>query len=130
MRVLLWSYEKLDPRLQRCFLYCSLFPKGHGFEMNELVHLWVSEGLVDSCNPSKRIEDIGEDYFNEMVSGSFFQKREITISGIFSHSWYIMHDLIHDLAESLSKEDCFRLEDDMPQKYPALFAIFLFVSRV
>jgi hypothetical protein len=29
MKALFWSYEKLDPHLQRCFLYCSLFPKGH-----------------------------------------------------------------------------------------------------
>ncbi|KAF7092644.1 hypothetical protein CFC21_095105 [Triticum aestivum] len=33
MRALLWSYKKLDPCLQRCFLYCSLFPKGHKYVM-------------------------------------------------------------------------------------------------
>ncbi|KAL6616176.1 hypothetical protein ACP70R_038446 [Stipagrostis hirtigluma subsp. patula] len=111
-RALLWSYEKLDPRLQRCFLYCSLFPKGHKFEIDELVQLWVAEGFVDSGTLSRRMEDIGKDYLNEMVSGSFFQ--------LVSHrrSWYIMHDLIHDLAESLSKEDCFRLEDDKETEIP------------
>uniref|UniRef100_A0A0D9V6H8 NB-ARC domain-containing protein n=1 Tax=Leersia perrieri TaxID=77586 RepID=A0A0D9V6H8_9ORYZ len=107
-KALLWSYEKLDPRLQRCFLYCSLFPKGHLFDINELVHLWVAEGLVDCCNQNDRMEDIGRDYFNEMVSGSFFQP----VSRIYVGTRYIMHDLFHDLAESLSKEDCFRLDDD------------------
>ncbi|KAM0872382.1 hypothetical protein ACQ4PT_038773 [Festuca glaucescens] len=34
---LLWSYQKLDPRLQRCFVYCSLFPKGHKYNIDELV---------------------------------------------------------------------------------------------
>nr|ADI46401.1 rust resistance protein [Zea mays] len=111
---LLWSYEKLDPRLQRCFLYCSLFPKGHRYEPNELVHLWVAEGFVGSCNLSRRtLEEAGMDYFNDMVSGSFFQlvsKRH--------YSYYVMHDILHDLAESLSREDCFRLEDDNVTEIP------------
>ncbi|PWZ46376.1 putative disease resistance RPP13-like protein 1 [Zea mays] len=107
---LLWSYEKLDPRLQRCFLYCSLFPKGHRFEPDELVHLWVAEGFVGSCNLSRRtLEEAGMDYFNDMVSGSFFQW----------HGWYyVMHDILHDFAESLSREDCFRLEDDNVTEIP------------
>ncbi|KAL6846292.1 hypothetical protein ACP4OV_023740 [Aristida adscensionis] len=113
-RALLWSYEKLDPRLQRCFLYCSLFPKGHKFKIDELVHLWVAEGFVDSSNLSKTMEDVGKDYLNEMASASFFQ----LISERYFGSWYIMHDLLHDLAESLSREDCYRLEDDTEAEIP------------
>nr|ADM24980.1 Rp1-like protein [Oryza sativa Japonica Group] len=116
MKALLWSYNKLDSRLQRCFLYCSLFPKGHKYKIDEMVDLWVAEGLVDSRNQGdKRIEDIGRDYFNEMVSGSFFQP----VSERYMGTWYIMHDLLHDLAESLTKEDCFRLEDDGVKEIPA-----------
>nr|UBY07527.1 NBS-LRR disease resistance protein [Dasypyrum villosum] len=111
MSALLWSYEKLDPRLQRCFLYCSLFPKGHKYVINELVHLWMADGLVDSCNPNKRVEDIAKDCFKEMISVSFFQP----LYGKF----YVMHDLLHDLAESLSKEDYFRLEDDKVTDIPS-----------
>ncbi|BAB92528.1 putative rust resistance protein [Oryza sativa Japonica Group] len=114
-KALLWSYEKLDPRLQRCFLYCSLFPKGHQYEIDELVHLWVAEGLVDSCYQNNRMEDIGRDYFNEMVSGSFFQP----VSKTYVGTRYIMHDLLHDLAEALSKEDCFRLDDDKVKEMPS-----------
>ncbi|CAD6268641.1 unnamed protein product [Miscanthus lutarioriparius] len=51
------------------------------------------------------MEDVGRDYLNEMVSGSFFQS-------VFEGYYYVMHDILHDLAESLSREDCFRLEDD------------------
>uniref|UniRef100_A0ACD5VTG8 Uncharacterized protein n=1 Tax=Avena sativa TaxID=4498 RepID=A0ACD5VTG8_AVESA len=113
-RALLWSYEKLDPRLQRCFLYCSLFPKGHKYIMTELIHLWIAEGLVDSGDVNKRIEDIGRDCFNEMVSVSFFQP----VCQRYIGTHYVMHDLLHDLAESLSKEDCFRLEDDKVTEIP------------
>ncbi|KAB8099122.1 hypothetical protein EE612_029003 [Oryza sativa] len=110
-RALLWSYQKLDPCLQRCFLYCSLFPKGYKYGIEELVHLWVAEGFVDGRDMNKTMEDTGMDYFKEMVSGSFFQP--------FSEGYYyIMHDLLHDLAESLSREDCFRLEDGKVKEIP------------
>uniref|UniRef100_A0A8R7TXY8 Rp1-like protein n=2 Tax=Triticum urartu TaxID=4572 RepID=A0A8R7TXY8_TRIUA len=111
---LLWSYQKLDPRLQRCFVYCSLFPKGHRYNTDELVHLLIAEGLVDPCNQNRKMVDVGKDYLNEMVSGYFLQP----FSERFLDTYYIMHDLLHDLAESLSKEDCFRLEDDKVTEIP------------
>uniref|UniRef100_A0A0E0BK84 Rp1-like protein n=1 Tax=Oryza glumipatula TaxID=40148 RepID=A0A0E0BK84_9ORYZ len=114
MEALSWSYQKLHPYLQRCFLYCSLFPKGFKYKIDELVHLWVAEGLVDSGNLNKSMEDTGRDYFNEMVSVSFFQP----ISEMRVSKRYSMHDLLHELAESLSKEDCFRLEDDSEKVIP------------
>ncbi|KAM3299844.1 hypothetical protein ACQJBY_041040 [Aegilops geniculata] len=112
-KALSWSYDKLDPRLQRCFLYCSLYPKGYRYGMRELVHLWMAEGFIDSCNENKRVEDIGNDCFSEMVSVSFFQP-----IGHGFRTYYVMHDLIHDLAESLSKEHCFRLEDEKVADIP------------
>lgn len=113
MKALLWSYEKLDPCLQRCFLYCSLFPKGHNYVIDELVHLWMGEGFFYSSNPNNRVDDIGRDCFNEMISVSFFQP-------VYDKyiRYYVMHDLLHDLAESLSKEDYFRLEDDKLTEIP------------
>jgi hypothetical protein len=113
---LLWSYQKLDPRLQRCFVYCSLFPKGHKYNIDELVHLLIAEGLVDPDphNQKRRMVDVGKDYLNEMVSGSFLQP----VSYRYKKPGYIMHDLLHNLAESLSTEDCFRLEDDKVTEIP------------
>ncbi|XP_051226218.1 putative disease resistance protein RGA3 [Lolium perenne] len=113
---LLWSYQKLDPRLQRCFLYCSLFPKGHKYNIDELVHLLIAERLVDPDphNQNRRMLDVGKDYLTEMVSGSFLQP----FSERFMDTCYIIHDLLHDLAESLSKEDIFRLEDDKVTAIP------------
>jgi Leucine-rich repeat (LRR) protein len=43
-----------------------------------------------------------------MISLSFFQP--VYVKHTLTH--YVMHDLLHDLAESLSKEDYFRLEHD------------------
>jgi hypothetical protein len=111
---LLWGYKKLDPCMQRCFLYCSLFPKGHYYYIDELVHLWMAEGH-DSCSQNKRVEDIMGHCFKEMISLSFFQP--VYDKHTLTH--YVMHDLLHDLAESLSKEDYFRLEDDKVTEIPS-----------
>ncbi|KAF7105342.1 hypothetical protein CFC21_106164 [Triticum aestivum] len=116
-RALLWSYEKLDPSLQRCFLYCSLYPKGHSYFIDDLVRMWVAEGLIESCNVNKRIEDIGRDCFDEMLSVSFLQPLYTSTGGI-SPYYCVMHDLVHDLAELLSENVCFRLEDDKVAKIP------------
>ncbi|RWW66295.1 hypothetical protein BHE74_00026348 [Ensete ventricosum] len=50
------------------------------------------------------MEDIGSSYFDELVSRSFFQSHK---------GYYVMHDAIHDLAQSLSGEECHRLECDL-----------------
>ncbi|KAM5585041.1 hypothetical protein ABKV19_004433 [Rosa sericea] len=51
------------------------------------------------------IEEVGENYFDDLVSRSFFQH----VSG---RSIFTMHDLIHDLANFVSGEFCVRLEDN------------------
>ncbi|KAK3119272.1 hypothetical protein QOZ80_9BG0717090 [Eleusine coracana subsp. coracana] len=40
------SYNYLPPDLQRCFLYCSLFPHDHIFDAEEMTGLMVAEGLT------------------------------------------------------------------------------------
>ncbi|KAF7105411.1 hypothetical protein CFC21_106225 [Triticum aestivum] len=113
-KALLWSYQKLDPSLQRCFLYCNLYPKGYNYKIKELVHLWMAEGLIDSSNVDKRTEDMGKDCFIEMANVSFFQR----VYNMYTGTSYVMHDLIHDMAQSLSKEDCYRLDDDKVTEIP------------
>ena len=53
------------------------------------------------------LEDVGRDYFDILVSRSFFQH-----SKGYGESYFTMHDLINDLAKFVSGEFCLRLEDD------------------
>nr|CAD1842892.1 unnamed protein product [Ananas comosus var. bracteatus] len=100
---LLWSYQNLEAHLQRCFSYCSLFSKGYEIERKKLIHLWVAEGFIKTVDESERIEDIGQDYFDELLSSSFFQPME-------DDDLYTIHDLLHDLTEMVSKDRYLRVE--------------------
>ena len=101
----LWlSYQFLPPHLKRCFSYFSIFPKDYEFykeEREKIILMWMAEGLLQP-QKGKRLEDVGEDYLNALISRSFFQQRSgwhgLTLS---------MHDLMHDLAMYVSGESCF-----------------------
>ncbi|XP_074569210.1 putative disease resistance protein RGA1 [Curcuma longa] len=101
------SYQYLNENLKQCFAFCSLFPKDNEFDKDELVRMWMAEGFIEDKN-TKRMEDVGSDYFLEFVNRSFFQKSEF--------GGFVMHDLIHDLAEMISAEETCRIENNRQTK--------------
>ncbi|XP_042438379.1 putative disease resistance protein RGA1 [Zingiber officinale] len=103
MPVLQLSYQHLPPHLKQCFAFCSLFPKDYKFSEFELIGIWIAEGFIVPQG-STRMEELGSNYFHELVNRSFIQKSK---DGVF-----IMHDLIHDLAELISMGEFHRIEKD------------------
>ena len=87
------SYYYLPSQLKRCFNYCSMFPKGHAFDKEKLVLMWMAEGFLPQPK-EKTMEQLGREYFRELVSRSFFQKSNC--------NEYVMHDLFNDLAQFTS----------------------------
>ncbi|CAL9116023.1 unnamed protein product, partial [Musa acuminata var. zebrina] len=103
--VLQLSYLCLPTHLKRCFVFCSLFPKDHLFYVgDDLVRLWMAEGYVAQDN-NMTTEDTGSRYFLELVNRSFFQEAPWG-------SQYVMHDLIHDLAQFISEGEFCRINDE------------------
>ncbi|XP_014523874.1 putative disease resistance RPP13-like protein 1, partial [Vigna radiata var. radiata] len=96
------SYNHLPPHLKRCFVYCSLYPKDYEFEKDELILLWMAEDLLKAPRKEKTLEEVGEEYFDDLVSRSFFQR---------SNDCFIMHDLMHDLATFLGGQFYFRANE-------------------
>ncbi|KAJ8646609.1 hypothetical protein MRB53_008357 [Persea americana] len=106
---LLLSYYNLPPRLQRCFSFCSVFPKDHEIEKDELVKLWMAHGIIKSEKAKKDVtEEIGEMYFDYLLTRSLFQDAEKDIDGNVVQCK--MHDLVHDLATFVSSGDCRNME--------------------
>ncbi|KAM5578405.1 hypothetical protein ABKV19_008624 [Rosa sericea] len=103
--VLNLSYHYLPSDLKRCFAYCSILPNDYEFEEKQLILLWMAEDLIPQPKDNKQLEDLGADYFRELLSRSFFQNSSK------SNARYVMHDLISDLARKITGEICFRLED-------------------
>ncbi|CAL5323992.1 unnamed protein product [Camellia sinensis] len=102
------SYHHLPSHLKKCFAYCSILPKNSRFTEMTLVLLWMAEGFIQQPKGKgkKQMEDLGCEYFRELLSRSFFQP---STSG--KSSKFVMHDLIIDLAQFVAGKICFRLED-------------------
>ncbi|KAJ0672805.1 putative P-loop containing nucleoside triphosphate hydrolase, leucine-rich repeat domain superfamily [Helianthus annuus] len=101
------SYHDLSGPLKQLFAYCSLFPKDFLFDKKELVLLWMAEGFLHHPTPSDSTEEhLGHEFFDELLSRSFFQYAPN------SDSLFVMHDLMNDLATSVSTEFFLRLDNE------------------
>ncbi|XBI77063.1 hypothetical protein VPH35_070234 [Triticum aestivum] len=114
MGALWWSYQHLDEHVRRCFAYCSIFPKRHRLNCDELVKLWVAEGFINIAHPEQDMEAVGRRYFDELVATSFVQSGENYVG----KDCYFVHDLMHDLAEKVAGSDCFRIENGLRTEIP------------
>ncbi|XP_027909349.1 putative disease resistance protein At3g14460 [Vigna unguiculata] len=110
---LLLSYYHLPSHLKRCFAYCALFPKDHKFDRETLIQLWMAESFLQCSRQSKCAEEVGEQYFNDLLSRSFFQQ---SIND--NETCFVMHDLHNDLAKYVCGEICFRLGVDRAERVP------------
>ena len=93
------SYNHLPSSLKPLFRYCSMFPRGYLFDKKQLVQLWIAEDLIQFQifqQHEIRAEEIAGEHFNEFVRWFFFQTSNVDMER------YVMHDLFHELAESIS----------------------------
>ncbi|KAF7033647.1 hypothetical protein CFC21_044737 [Triticum aestivum] len=117
MPALMVSYKYLPVHLQRCFSYCAVFPKYYKYEKECLVNMWIAQGLICSIdNMHKRMEDIGIEFFSDLVEWGFLQK-EFELVNVTIHT---MHDLIHGLAQKVSSHESFTIGDTESRKAPQL----------
>ncbi|OAY40314.2 hypothetical protein MANES_09G010450v8 [Manihot esculenta] len=86
----LLSYEHLPSYLKRCFAYYI-----------DLVYLWMANGLVQSSNENQEFEDVGLRYFEVLCSRCFF----LDFSEYGGNVRCKMHELIHDLALSITQNE-------------------------
>ncbi|KAI0519476.1 hypothetical protein KFK09_006924 [Dendrobium nobile] len=98
------SFNNLPVYLKSCLLYCSMFPEGHKIRTNKLIRLWVAEGFVQKQG-SKSLEEVAEEYLNELTHRCMLQIHHITHHGKISR--YKIHDLIRDFLLTKSREENF-----------------------
>ncbi|KAJ1270652.1 hypothetical protein BS78_06G068500 [Paspalum vaginatum] len=102
-------HDVLPIHLKRCIAFCSLFPRGYVFDKHHMVIQWISHGCVwpvQGCDP----EDVGIEYFNELMCRSFFQYSPIHND---KDDKFVMHELVYKVVESASGDEYFKFEDPM-----------------
>ncbi|XP_072950383.1 putative disease resistance RPP13-like protein 1 [Typha angustifolia] len=112
MPALRLSYLYLPFQLKQCFSYLCVTPKAWELFQKKVIGMWMAQSMVCHDDHGKRVEDVGEDYFKMLISKSFFQKTT-------KEDVYILHDLLHDLAEKTHKGYSFRIEDDQVKEIPS-----------
>ncbi|XP_060670023.1 putative disease resistance protein RGA1 [Ziziphus jujuba] len=98
------SYDHLPSHLKHCFAYCRLFPKYHKIDVQTLINLWMAQGFIKLKDSSQCPEDIGYEYFMDLLWRSFFQ--EVEKDEFDNVTTCKMHDLMHDLAISVAGSEC------------------------
>ncbi|KAJ4724574.1 Disease resistance protein [Melia azedarach] len=116
MKALVVSYHCLPAHLKRCFAYCSLLPKDYEFRKEEIVLLWMAEGLLQPDSIKQKMEESGFSYFDDLQSRSLFQQSSIDTSR------FVMHDLLNDLAEWAAGEIYLRMEDKLESNKQCKFS--------
>nr|XP_020189921.1 putative disease resistance protein RGA3 [Aegilops tauschii subsp. strangulata] len=112
--VLRLSYLYLPPHLRSCFLFCSMYPKGHRFVKDALVNSWIAAGLIESCKGGK-LESDGHRYFAEFLHRSLLHRDASSPAS----SVYVIHELMHDMAKLVSENECFVVKGEADlQKIP------------
>uniref|UniRef100_A0A2P2II18 Uncharacterized protein MANES_10G008200 n=1 Tax=Rhizophora mucronata TaxID=61149 RepID=A0A2P2II18_RHIMU len=108
LNVIKLSFDRLPSCLKPCFAFCSIFPKDSVIGREQLILLWMAEGFLGSQNGSNKVmEDVGNEYFHYLHAGSFFQ--DVQRDEYENITSCKMHDLVHDLALSISKSETLHL---------------------
>ncbi|XP_028799844.1 putative disease resistance protein RGA1 [Neltuma alba] len=108
--VLKLSYDHLPSAMKNCVAFCSLFPKDFEFKKQTLIQMWVAEGFIQLTNKMRCEEDVGNEYFMNLLSRSFFQGATRDDYGDINACK--MHDLIHDLAHFVAKDDYLLIKEE------------------
>uniref|UniRef100_M1BLF3 Potato late blight resistance protein R3a n=1 Tax=Solanum tuberosum TaxID=4113 RepID=M1BLF3_SOLTU len=102
MAALMLSYNDLPAHLKQCFAYCAIYPKDYQFRKDQVIHLWIANGLVQQLHS-------GNQYFLELRSRSLFER---VPESEWKPEGFLMHDLVNDLAQIASSNLCIRLEEN------------------
>ncbi|KAK2631419.1 hypothetical protein EUGRSUZ_L02932 [Eucalyptus grandis] len=93
--ILEFSYDSLaDTTQQACFLYCCHFPKDYPIMTNELIELWIGEGLLGDTDDVYHMRDKGASVLRDLKRACLLE------SGfdLYGRPIVKMHDVIHNMA--------------------------------
>ncbi|KAL6653683.1 hypothetical protein ACP70R_008607 [Stipagrostis hirtigluma subsp. patula] len=96
------NYDQLPQNLKQCFLCFAWYPEDWRMNRDDLVRLWIAEGLVEE-QENQLLEDTAQEYYYELISRNLLQPDPL----FFDKKYCKIHDLLRQLAHHLSGEECF-----------------------
>ncbi|XP_010479468.1 PREDICTED: putative disease resistance protein At1g50180 isoform X2 [Camelina sativa] len=107
--VLCLSYEYLPSHLKQCFLYFAHYPENYEVHVETLVSYWIAEEMVMPVKHTEdgtTVEDIGQDYLEELVRRSMVMvgRRDIVTSEVMTCR---MHDLMREVCLNKAEQESF-----------------------
>ncbi|CAL5010164.1 unnamed protein product [Urochloa decumbens] len=109
------SYDDLPQHLRTCFLYLCIFPEDYVIRKESLVQRWLSEDLIHGDHPGQDLQELGEDYFYQLLDTGLIQPIEHDNDGkaLACRVPGVMIDLIASLIEKEKRS----LENDSEENY-------------
>ncbi|KAK2441020.1 disease resistance protein RPM1 [Trifolium repens] len=98
------SYHDLPYNLKSCLLYFGLYPENAVLESKTLTQQWMAEGFVKK-DGDKRLEEVAEGYFTELICRNLVQVVSISIDGRATSCR--VHDLVHAMILEKCEDLCF-----------------------
>eukprot|EP01018_Ginkgo_biloba_P006690 Gb_18201 [translate_table: standard] len=116
-----WSYDSLpDSNLRNCFLCCAMFPEDADIDAEELIEMWIAEGLIKSREQGY-LFDTGRRYLQLLIDRCLL---ESTSRDDFRRGFVPcikMHDVLRDLAIYIGEkeENCLFRAGQKLKKFPS-----------
>ncbi|XP_057528161.1 putative disease resistance protein RGA3 [Amaranthus tricolor] len=110
-QILKLSYHHLPFSLKNCFSFCAIFPKDYRMKKNTLINLWIAHNYIVPSHKGQSIEDAGEEHFLILLRRCFFQ--DIVKDDTGEVDLIKIHDLLHDIAQDVSRKEIFAESDNL-----------------
>ncbi|KAF3438293.1 hypothetical protein FNV43_RR21055 [Rhamnella rubrinervis] len=92
-RVLKYSFDKLNPTLQQCFLYCALYPEDYPIHIEGLIQHFIDEKLIHGMNTRRAELNRGHTILNKLETSCLLER-----GSRFGDKYVKMHDVVRDMA--------------------------------
>ncbi|XP_019413988.1 PREDICTED: disease resistance protein RPM1-like [Lupinus angustifolius] len=89
------SYDVLPYYLKSCFLYFGIYPKDYEVNSQRLIRLWIAEEFIKFDEKLETLEEVGEQYLEELVQRNLVQTSSFSVDG--KPKSYRVHGLLHDM---------------------------------
>ncbi|CAI9096251.1 OLC1v1032349C1 [Oldenlandia corymbosa var. corymbosa] len=132
------SYNHMPYSLKPCFLYLGVFREDLDIPVWKLLRLWIAEGLIARNGSNMTLEDIAEDYLEELVDRNLVMAANRRLTGQIKTCR--IHDTLRDFCkkESMKEnlfleikrfEDVFALSGNSSEKNMRRLCVNAFVSE-